>query len=121
MTESLFKQLKKVGIDEETAYQVSASLDPDYNASQKDVLVMQETILQLQLKSEESYHELRREITEVRLKSEANFHELRHEIGEVRSDLRHDIHTNINRQYILTFGGLLMTIATVVAVNWYFH
>ena len=114
MAESLFKQLKKIGIDEETAHKVSASLDPDYNASKKDVLVMQETILQLQMKSEESYHELRREIAEVRS-------DLRHEISEVRSDLRHDIHTNINRQYILTFGGLLMTIAAVVAVNWYFH
>ena len=36
-------------------------------------------------------------------------------------DLKVDIHSTINRQFILTFGGLFTTIATVVAVNWYFH
>lgn len=154
METSLFQQLKKVGIDEEIAYQVSASLDPDYNASKKDVLVMQETILQMQMKSDQNYHELRREMTGVRseiaevrsdlhhdiagvrsdlhheiTKVRSDLHheisgvrsDLRQEIAGVHSDLRHDIHTTINRQYILTFGGILMTIATVVAVNWYFH
>ncbi len=103
MPKSLFTQLKKLGVDEETACQVSASLDPDYNASKKDVLVMQEAILQVQAKNEESYYALRQEIS------------------DTRHELRHEIHISINRQYIITFGSLLITIATVLAVNWYFR
>ena len=114
VAQSLFVQLKNIGIEEELAHQVSASLDPDYNASKKDVLAMQETILQVQLKNEQNYSRLQRNI-------EKNYHELRSEIVEVKSELRTEIHTTINRQYLLTFGGLLITIVTVVAVNWYFH
>ena len=114
MAQSLFVQLKNIGIEEELAHQVSASLDPDYNASKKDVLAMQETILQMQLKSEENHSHLQSSI-------EKNYHELRCEVMEVKSELRSEIHTTINRQYLLTFGGLLITIVTVVAVNWYFH
>ncbi len=110
MPKSLFAQLKKLGVDEETACQVSASLDPDYNASKKDVLVMQEAILQVQSKNEENYHALRLEISDTRK-----------EISDTRHELRHEIHTSINRQYIITFGSLLITIATVLAVNWYFR
>ena len=135
METSLFQQLKKIGIDEETAHQVSASLDPDYNASKKDVLVMQEAILRAQVKSDESFKELHKEIADVRagvadvradmadVRTEMRTHisDVRREIVDVRSELLTEIHTTINQQYFLTFGGLLMTIATVVAVNWYFH
>ena len=103
MPESLFAQLKKLGIDEELASQVSASLDPDYNASKKDILVMQEAMLQLQSKTDERYYELKMEIK------------------DVRSELATEIHTTINRQYLVTFGCALLTIASVLAVNWYFH
>ncbi len=117
MPKSLFTQLKKLGVDEETACQVSASLDPDYNASKKDVLVMQEAILQVQAKNEENYHALRLEISDTR----KEISDTRHEISDTRHELRHEIHTSINRQYIITFGSLLITIATVLAVNWYFR
>ena len=46
MAESLFNELKRIGINEELAAKVSASLDPEYNASKKDILVMQEAIMQ---------------------------------------------------------------------------
>ena len=139
MPKSLFTQLKKLGVDEETACQVSASLDPDYNASKKDVLVMQEAILQVQAtcfqqqsKNEESYHALRLEISDTRKEISDTRHELGQEISDTRHglgqeisvtchELRHEIHTSINRQYIITFGSLLITIATVLAVNWYFR
>ena len=40
MSQSLYHELKKIGIDEELAGKVSASLDPEYNATKKDILVM---------------------------------------------------------------------------------
>ena len=125
MPKSLFTQLKKLGVDEETACQVSASLDPDYNASKKDVLVMQEAILQLQSKNDESYHALRKEISDSLHELGQEISDTRHGLGQEISvtchELRHEIHTSINRQYIITFGSLLITIATVLAVNWYFR
>ncbi len=132
MPKSLFAQLKKLGVDEETACQVSASLDPDYNASKKDVLVMQEAILQVQAtcfqqqsKNEESYHALRKEISDTRHELGQEISDTRHGLGQEISvtchELRHEIHISINRQYIITFGSLLITIATVLAVNWYFR
>ena len=132
VAQSLFVQLKNIGIEEELAHQVSASLDPDYNASKKDILAMQATILQVQLKSEQNYSQMQQNYSRLQAKIEQshshlqrniekNYHELRSEIVEVKSELRTEIHTTINRQYLLTSGGLLITIVTVVAVNWYFH
>ncbi len=105
MADSLFSELVRIGIDKEVAHKISASLEPDYNASKKDVLVMQEAIMKVQLQSEHSYNNLCSEI-----------HDVRSEIIDVRSDLH-----AINRQFIIAFGGMLVTIATVVTVNWYFH
>ena len=41
MAKSLFNELKRIGIDEELTARGSASLDPDYNANKKDILMMQ--------------------------------------------------------------------------------
>ena len=105
MEEPLFAELKRIGIDEELAHKVSASLDPDYNASKEDVLVMQEAIMQVQLQSERSYNNLRSEIADVR-----------EDVAAVRSEMG-----SMHRQYWITFGGLITTIVSVFAVNWYFH
>ena len=90
-SESLFQQMKRIGIDEELAHQVSASLDPDYIASKKDVLVMQEAILRTQMKSEESFKELHREITDVRAEMRADMAAVRSEISDVRAEMRADM------------------------------
>lgn len=102
MSESLFQQLKRIGIDEDLACQVSASLDPDYNASKKDVLIMQETMLQLQARSDERYYELKTEIV------------------ESNAQLRAEMHA-MNRQFIFAFGGMIVTILSVLAINIYYH
>ncbi|WP_081870041.1 hypothetical protein [Endozoicomonas numazuensis] len=109
MENSLYSELKRIGIDDELAAKVSASLDPDYNASKKDVLVMQEAIIQVQLQSERSYQALSTEISSLRS-------ELHTEIAGVRSEMG-----SINRQYIITFFGLMTTIANVLTINWYYH
>ena len=132
MPESLFAQLRQVGIDEELASQVSASLDPAYNATKKDLLVMQEAMLQIQLQMERnqqqaelSFQSLKSDIKDVRSELKADIKDVRSElkadIKDVRSELRTEIHTTINRQYLVTFGSALLTIASVLAVNWYFH
>ena len=113
MSGNLFSELMKIGVDEELAAKVSASLDPEYNASKKDILVMQEAIMQVQLRSDERYHELNNKIESVK--------------GELRSEM-HDGFTgmriemaSMNRQYLITFGGLITTIVAVFLVNLYFH
>ncbi|WP_448215033.1 hypothetical protein [Endozoicomonas sp. 2B-B] len=180
MTDTLFNELKNIGISEELAAKVSASLDPDHNASKKDVLIMQEAILQHQahfsqkmadmndkfdtefkqqkaesdahyekqnakfdaryekLKAESDAHfkELKAESDahfkelkaqsdaryyEVKADSDARYHELKVDSTKAYAELKTEIHTTINRQYLVTFGSALLTIASVLAVNWYFH
>ncbi len=116
MSKSLYEELKRVGIDETLAYDVSLSLDPDHNASKKDILMLQEAILQVQLTTESRYHELKQDINNVRC-----------EITDVRSDLHKEIAgvrtemASLSRQFWITFGGLITTIMSVFFVNWYFH
>ena len=127
MTETLFQQLKQIGIDDELAHQVAASLDPDHNASKKDVLVLQEAILQVQARTDERYHQHR-------LESDQRYHELRagihalkedidksiHELKDAMTDIRIEFHSR-HRQAIYAFGTLLASILTVLLVNFYLH
>ncbi|WP_252177945.1 hypothetical protein [Endozoicomonas sp. 4G] len=129
MEKSLFSELKRIGIDEELASKVSASLDPEYNASKKDILVLQEAIMQVQLQSERSYQALssalhteiagvRAQISDVR----AEITDVRAEITDVRTEIT-DVRTEMgsfNRQYITTFLGLITTIISVFVINLYF-
>ena len=87
MEQSLFSQLKAIGIDEELAASVSNSLDPDYNASKKDVLVMQEAMMQVQLQSERSYNNLLLEITNVRTDLRSEIADVRAEVADVRAEV----------------------------------
>ena len=120
MPDSLFTQLKKIGIDEELAHQVSASLDPDYNASKKDVLIMQEAILQLQVRTDAQFKEFQQLHHELQQKSDDRYYELKTEMTQGFADVRSEMHRML-RQYWITFGGLITTIISVFAVNWYFH
>ncbi len=65
MPESLYNQLKSIGIDEELAHEVDKSLSPDHVATRQDFLILQETILQTQLRSENAYQGLRTEIVQL--------------------------------------------------------
>ncbi|GFR79379.1 BDR-repeat family protein [Elysia marginata] len=142
MTQSLFDELKKIGIDEALAAKVSASLDPDYNASKKDVLLMQQAMMQLQMRMDERYHEMNKafdaRFNAMSKESDVRYHELNNKIESVNHELNNkiesvktemhqgfaDIRTElagINRQYVITFGGLFMTIITVFLVNLYFN
>ena len=109
MTKTLFTELKRIGIDEELAAKVSASLDPDYNASKKDVLIMQEALMQVELRNDARYHELNNKIEGVKSEMHQGFASMRTEIA------------GMNRQYLITFGGLISTIVAVFLVNLYFH
>ena len=109
MSEDLYKQLKQIGIEDVLAHKVSASLDPDYNASKKDVLVMQEAMLQVQTRTDERYYELKTEMIK-------GFADLRHEISDVRTEMG-----SMHRQYWITFGSLVVSIASILAINWYYH
>ena len=149
MERSLFANLKDIGIDEELAAKVCASLDPDHNATKKDILVMQEAILQHQARNDDRYYELQQKnderyielqqknderYIELQQKSDERYYELKTEMikgfaqvktefAQVRTEMA-DICTEVgsmHRQYWITFGGLITTIASVFVVNWYFH
>ena len=127
MSESLFKQLKDIGIDEELACKVSASLDPDYNASKKDVLVMQEAMLQLQARSDQRFNHFEERLgqftvkmAEQDAKSDKLYNELKTEMIQGFAEVRSEMHT-MNRQFIFAFGGMVVTILSVLAINIYFH
>ncbi len=120
MSETLFADLKQIGIKEELAARVSSALDPDHIATKKDVLIMQEALLQhqkqmmdeyrhLEQKSDECYYELKTEMVK-------GFAEVRTEMADIRSEMG-----SMHRQYWITFGGLITTLISVFAVNWYFH
>ena len=149
MEKSLFAELKRIGIDEELASQISASLDPDYNASKKDVLIMQEAMLQLQARSDDRNNEFIRQMKELQTRTDEKNNELIRQMAglQTRTDERHfqlqartderyhelknemingfaELRTemgSMHRQYWITFGGLITTIFSVFAVNWYFH
>ena len=39
MTNNLFSELQRIGIEPETAAKVSVSLEPEYNATKQDILL----------------------------------------------------------------------------------
>lgn len=102
MSNDLYKSLKDIGINEELAHRVDKSLSPEHIATKADLLVMQEAILQTQMKAEK------------------RFYELSSKIDGVNSNLKIEI-AAISRQFWITFGGLITTILCVFGVNWYFH
>ena len=88
MSESLFNDLRRIGIDEELTHRVGASLNPDHNASKKDALVMQ-----VQLQNTDRHHQLSSKIDKVDDSS------LKMEIAAM---------------FWITFGGLITTAITRV-------
>ena len=102
MSTTLYHDLKRIGIDEELAHNVDKALDPAHVATKEDMVILQEAILQSQLKTEGRYFELKSTI------------------DRVDSNLRMEI-ASISRQFWITFGGLITTILSVFLVNWYFH
>ena len=109
MNKNLYEDLKRIGISDELAHRVDKSLDPEHVATKHDLLVMQETILQAQLKTDSRY-----------LKLSGKIDQVNNRVDRVSSDLRVEI-AAISRQFWITFGGLITTILSVFAVNWYFH
>ena len=135
MAKSLYQQLKDIGIDDELAHNVDKALDPAHVATKEDVAIMQETILQTQLKAESRYHELRadsdknyrklqassdKNYRELRASSDKNFHELKEAMTKGFTDLRVELH-RWYRHTDYAFGAILVSMLIVLAVNIYFH
>ena len=142
MAKSLYQQLINIGIDDELAHNVDKALDPAHVATKADMVIMQEAILQSQLKAESRYHELRVEsdknYQELRAESDKNYQELRadldknyhkldknyHKLEEAMTkgfaDIRVEFHGR-HRHSIYAFGAILVSILTVLAVNICLH
>ena len=131
MSETLFSDLKRIGIDEEAAARVSASLDPKYNASKADVLVLQETILQVQMKTDERmlkleqktddrYNNMQNALMKLEQKTDERYNNLHQEMHEGFTKVRTEMGA-MHRQFWLTYLGLITTIISVFLTNYYFH
>ena len=131
MSETLFTDLKRIGIDEELAARVSASLDPKYNASKADVLVLQETILQVQMKTDERmlkleqktddrYNNMQKALMKLEQKTDERYNNLHQEMHEGFTKVRTEMGA-MHRQFWLTYLGLITTIISVFLTNYYFH
>ena len=113
MAKSLYQQLINIGIDDELAHNVDKALDPAHVATKGDMVIMQEAILQTQLKAESRYHELRAE-------SDKNYHKLEEAMTKGFADIRVEFHGR-HRHSIYAFGAILVSILTVLAVNICLH
>ena len=109
MEKSLFNELKAIGIDEETAAHVQASLNGEHYATKNDLMSMQRLIFEQNEKMMNGFSNLNVEMSNVRT-------ELKSDIADVRTEIG-----GMHRQYWITFGGLITTIISVFAVNWYYH
>ena len=116
MKKSLFSELKAIGIDEETAAHVQASLNGEHYATKNDLLSMQQLLFEQHEKMMNGFTNIRSEIAEVRTEITGVRTELKTEIADVRTEIG-----GMHRQYWITFGGLITTIISVFAVNWYYH
>ena len=124
MAKSLYQQLKDIGIDEELAHNVDKALDPAHVATKADMVIMQEAILQTQLKAESRYHELRAESDknyhELRADLDKNYHKLEEAMTKGFADIRVELHSWY-RHADYAFGTILVSMLIVLAVNIYFH
>lgn len=131
MSRDLYNQLKSIGISDELAHQVDKAFAPEHIATKQDLLIMQEAMLQTQLKTDSRYLELSGKIDRIHTdlngkidrvdsKIDRIHTELNGKIDRVDNNLRVEI-AAISRQFWITFGGLITTILSVFAVNWYFH
>ena len=77
---------------------------------------VQETIMQVQMRTDNRYHELNNKIEAVKSEMHSEFASIRTEMAGIRTDI-----ASMNRQYLITFGGLITTIVAVFLVNFYFH
>ena len=113
MAKSLYQQLRNIGIDEELAHNVDKALDPAHVATKADMVIMQEAILQTQLKAESRYHELRADL-------DKNSHKLEEAMTKGFADIRVEFHGR-HRHSIYAFGAILVSTLTVLAVNICLH
>ena len=113
MAKSLYQQLVNIGIDDELAHNVDKALDPAHVATKADMVIMQEAILQTQLKAERRYHELRADL-------DKNYHKLEEAMTKGFTDLRAELQIWY-RHADYAFGTILVSMLIVLAVNIYFH
>ena len=72
--------------------------------------------MQVQSQAENRYHEFNNKIEAVKSEMHSEFAGIRNEMAGIRTDM-----ASMNRQYLITFGGLISTIIAVFLVNVYFH
>ena len=124
---SLFDELIRIGINAELARKMDKSLDPEHVATKKDLMVFQETMLQMQFRNEKAMSDLREEVRSIasdvrdlRTDMHGEVNSLRAEMKTEIASVRSEMH-GLSRQFWITFGGLITTILCVFLVNWYFH
>ena len=113
MDDKLFNDLIEIGISKETAHAVAVSLNPDHIATQKDVLRLEKLILDSRLSTRKDIIRLEQALKKVDM-------EWRKAMVEQQAKST-ELYANSNRQFIITFLGMMLTACVLFAMNYYFH
>ncbi|MFK0571441.1 hypothetical protein [Endozoicomonas sp.] len=124
MDNALFDELINIGIDKGVAHKVAASLSPDHIATTTDILRLEKLILDTRLSSKKDLlrleqlllrqqAETRKDMTTLQLATKNEMTAL-----QLKTSEQFGAH---NRQFWITFGGMIISAFILFAMNLYFH
>ena len=137
MSESLFKNLKKVGVDESTAYEVSNAMDPQRYATRQDLVeaiaAMRDSTVAIRESIAAHREETQKNISAIREETQKNISAHREETQKNISAMREETQKNIsahreetqknivanNRQLWIFFSTIIVTLIVLVIGTWY--
>ncbi|WP_257285250.1 hypothetical protein [Endozoicomonas sp. SESOKO1] len=120
MDDKLFNDLIEIGISKETAHAVAVSLNPDHIATQKDVLRLEKLILDSRLSARKDIIRLEQALKKVDMEWRKAMVEQQAKCTELYAKST-ELYANSNRQFIITFLGMMLTACVLFAMNYYFH
>lgn len=113
MGEELFEELVKAGIDKKTAHKVAASLNPDHLATKEDLLRLEKVILEFQQKTDARFTEIQKGMVSLQKENTEK-------LAAIQVSTSDKLAAS-NRQFLITFLGMVLTACVLFTLNLYFH
>ncbi|MFK0571440.1 hypothetical protein [Endozoicomonas sp.] len=135
MDNALFDELINIGIDKGVAHKVAASLSPDHIATTTDILRLEKLILDTRLSSKKDLLRLEQLLLRQQAETRKEMSTLQLATKEEMTALQLATKTEMttlqlktaeqfgahNRQFWITFGGMIISAFVLFAMNLYFH
>ena len=131
MDTKLFNELIEIGIDKTTAHEVAASLSPEHVANKEDILRLERLILDNRLSSKKDILRLEHTVSRVQREMKEEMAALRMDLNKETTEWKQSLaalqsktseqFTMHNRQFTITFLGLILTACVLFTMNLYFH